>query len=84
MRRRRMTRKETEDFEDLSDVSAIDLDLDDAAQLPHIMGWSDGYDYLERRARYMEEVAEELGPPKEEREGRRKGRGPEDKGFGRD
>lgn len=68
---RTLTRRETEDLDDLSEFAIEELDLDDAAQLPYLMGWAGGVGYMERRARYMEEIAEELGAFRHKIRGRR-------------
>jgi hypothetical protein len=41
-------------------LAVMPFDLEDGAQLPHLMGWS-MHDFQLERARQMEEIAEELG-----------------------
>ncbi|MGI6037362.1 MAG: hypothetical protein ACOYD6_03960 [Limnochordia bacterium] len=55
-----MGEKEKAWKEFIAQGAIMPLDLEDGAQLPHIMGWS-MYDYQLGRARAMEEIAEELG-----------------------
>ena len=55
-----MSEKEKARKEDIRDFAVMSFDLEDGAQLPHLMGWS-MHDFQLERARRMEEIAEELG-----------------------
>ncbi|MGI6034530.1 MAG: hypothetical protein ACOYCE_01810 [Limnochordia bacterium] len=55
-----MSEQEKARKEDIQDFAMMPFDLEDGAQLPHLMGWA-MHDYQLERARRMEEIAEELG-----------------------
>lgn len=45
----------------VEEVGIAPLDLEDATQLPNLMGWAGMYDFINYRARILEEIAESLG-----------------------
>ncbi len=67
-----MSQKEKELKRIAEEFSVAPLDLEDAIQLPNLMGWSGMVDFQHYRARNMEELAKSLGEPVDEIPGREK------------
>lgn len=61
-----MSQKEKELKRIAQDFGVAPLDLEDAIQLPNIMGWAGSFDYLNYRAKTLEEIAKSLGEPVDE------------------
>ena len=67
-----MSQKQKELKRIVDEVGIAPLDLEDGTELPNLMGWSGMFDFVNYRARALEEIAESLGAQVEDIPGRDK------------
>lgn len=61
-----LSQKEKELKRFVDEMGIAPLDLEDGTQLPNLMGWAGMFDFVNYRARALEDIAESLGNDGEE------------------